>query len=117
MKKMIRKYPNKDFEICKMHSSLEASQKFIGGYIESIQITNNIYIYCNENGKFIDLDDNINILLGKSVQTSQIKSIVGNILIVKVDEEGDIVDISENDLIEVKRWYIEVQRRIKENFK
>ena len=76
-------------------NTLVDKQKYVGGYIEVISIDGVIDLICNEEGKLLHLpvnrafvDDNGEVL----------DVIVGDILVVRHNDEGDFVDVHENDL-------------------
>lgn len=47
----IAKQPGKRFEVIEIENSLEALQKFVGGFIETVTIIPNLVIICNEEGR------------------------------------------------------------------
>ena len=77
-----------------IQNTLEAKQEYVGGLIQVVSINGVADLICNEEGKILHLpvnrafvDDNGEVL----------DVIVGDILVVRHDE-GDFVDVHENDL-------------------
>lgn len=76
-------------------NTLEAKQKFVGGYIEVIRITDDIDIVLNDEGKLDGLPLN---RVWKSADESVLDIIVGNVLACRHDEEGNFTSILESDI-------------------
>ena len=74
--KAIYKLPGKDPEIIEAGNDLATLQKLVGGYIETVTIASDTCIICNEEGRLLELQNNI-IAFGRTI--------VGPILIVGVD--------------------------------
>lgn len=58
----IRKEPNKAPEIVQVENTLEALQKEVGGYIETVTIASDAAIICDEEGRLKGKSDNCSIL-------------------------------------------------------
>ena len=78
-----------------IQNTLEAKQAYVGGLIQVVSINGVADLICNEDGKLINLpanrafvDDNGEVL----------DVIVGDILVVHHNDEGDFVDVHEDDL-------------------
>lgn len=74
--KAIYKLPGKDPEVIEAGNDLATLQKLVGGYIETVTIASDTCIICNEEGRLLELQNNI-IAFGRTI--------VGPILIVGVD--------------------------------
>lgn len=56
--RVIRKEPNQDPEIIVIDDTLEAMQKEVHGYIESVTIATDTVVICNEEGLLIGMPHN-----------------------------------------------------------
>ena len=74
--KAIYKAPNEQPKLIDIENSLEALQAAVGGYIETITVTSDACIICNEEGRLLNLPFNCK-LCGKNF--------VGPLLVVGVD--------------------------------
>lgn len=90
--KIVFKEPFKKAEERIVEDKLEEYQKLVEGCFETVRISENIWILCNEEGKLKELDPNI--ICGDDV-------IVGNIAVVAVQEE-DFRSLTENEIKVVK---------------
>uniref|UniRef100_UPI004057B7A0 DUF3846 domain-containing protein n=1 Tax=Acetatifactor sp. TaxID=1872090 RepID=UPI004057B7A0 len=80
--------------IIEIENSLEAEQKFVGGYIEVIGIGNGIDLVCNEEGKINCLQPTVAwIEDGKVVEI-----ICGECFLCRHNDEGDFVSIKDEDI-------------------
>ena len=59
--KVIVKEPGKAAEFREIENTLEALQKIVGGYIETVTLFSDLVIICNEEGRILDLPYNCNI--------------------------------------------------------
>ena len=80
--------------------SLESLQNLVQGGIELVprgeKLRNmNIAILCNEEGRLIGLDENL-IILGRDGR--ELTSIVGNIVYVGLDAQGDFIGLTEEQV-------------------
>lgn len=51
--KALRKHPGEGWELIEVENTLEALQKQVGGYIETVSFMKNTCIICNEEGLLI----------------------------------------------------------------
>lgn len=80
--------------IIEIENSLEAEQKFVGGYIEVIRIGNGIDLVCNEEGKINRLQPTVAwIAEGKIIDI-----ICGECFLCRHNDEGDFVSIKDEDI-------------------
>lgn len=59
--KVIRKKPSCAPAIIEVENTLEALQAEVGGYIETVTITSDAVIICNEEGRILGLPDNCRV--------------------------------------------------------
>lgn len=59
--KEIRKKPGAQPEIIEVENTLKALQAEVGGYIETVTITSDAVIICNEEGRILGLPDNCRV--------------------------------------------------------
>ena len=76
-----------------IENTLEAKQKYVGGYIEVFRLTDEIDIILNDEGKINGMKPNRALFDNKKV----LDYFVGNILCVRHNEEGDFTSILEDD--------------------
>ena len=83
-----------------IENSLEAKQKYVGGLIQVVSL-DDVDIICNDEGKLMGLpvnraivDDDENVL----------DVIVGDIICLRHDEEGEFRSILENDLQTITKY-------------
>ena len=55
------KEPGKSGEVREIENTLEALQKIVGGYIETVTLLSDLVIICNEEGRILNLPYNCNI--------------------------------------------------------
>lgn len=88
--KVILKEPMKNAQVMEIENTLEKKQKAVGGWLEYVPFgKTNLVMYANEEGKLERLEPNLRL-------NSDI--VVGNVLITKIDENGDDVDLNEKDI-------------------
>lgn len=90
MKKIVFKEPGKAAKVMFIEDILEKLQELVAGFIECVPLSGDLTLVCNEEGKLLGLKPNVHLLLRGDV-------VVGNILIVAYDEEGDLRDLSEKE--------------------
>jgi hypothetical protein len=73
---------------------LEAMQSIVGGSIESVPFVHDVYIICNEEGKLLDLPPMLD--MGHDV-------IHGDFFFMKVDGEGEHVDLTDKEISKIKK--------------
>lgn len=69
-------------EIVEVENTLETWQGIVGGYIQTFPITSDMLIICNEEGKMMGLEPNVEIVVGQCAEL-----IVGDFAIVKHGNE------------------------------
>lgn len=89
---------NRKFIMTEIDNTLEAMQEFVGGYIETINITDEILLVCNEEGKMHGLQPSAFIIKNQQMQDV----IVGKFFLCREDGE-DMVSIQESDIEDFKR--------------
>jgi len=60
--RVMTKRPGRIWRIQHIDNTLEALQQFVGGYIETVTVMNNVVIICNEEGAIQWLPFNVNLL-------------------------------------------------------
>lgn len=85
MKVYYKRVGRKAIEI-EIEDKLEILQTLVDGLIEVIELTPGIDMICNEEGKLIGLEENINL---------DYDIIVGDVIICSHDNEGNFVGLSE----------------------
>lgn len=88
--------PIKEFEI---DSGLDSFQKFVGGYIEPVQITDNVYVICNEEGKLLGMDGNLYM---SSKKYGIYDCIVGDVIFARFNDDGEYESLTDEDVNEVR---------------
>lgn len=81
--------PGEHPETSYLGTSLEDMQNAVDGYIEFVDIGNDCHILCNEEGKIRGLEPNR--IYGNDV-------IVGVMYIIKTDDEGDLISLSDEEV-------------------
>lgn len=82
--------PETDYlEQTEIDNTLEAMQKIVGGYIETVTLDKNIVLICNEEGRLKGLQPSVRVL-GKIY--------VGNVIYAGYDEDGEFRSIPANFL-------------------
>lgn len=85
MKVYYKRVGRKAIEI-EIEDKLEILQTLVDGLIEVIELTPGIDMICNEEGKLIGLEENINL---------DYDIIVGDVIICSHDNEGNFVGLSD----------------------
>lgn len=80
-------------EVVEVENTLETWQGIVGGYIQAFPLTSDLLIICNEEGKLMGLEPNVEIIVGQHPEL-----IVGDFAIVK-HEHNDFESL-DNDQIE-----------------
>lgn len=96
VKVIIKRPDEKVGHVTNISTRLENLQKTVEGYIESINIEDDIYILLNEDGKLKLLGGNFWIR-----KPGILDYIVGTVIVCRVDKDGDIVDLPDKYL---KHW-------------
>ena len=89
------KKPMKMIERVQVKDSLKNFQEIVGGYIESLRISPDIYLFCNEEGKIQDLQPNF--LLGNDV-------ICGTVFFARTNQDCEMDNLTDADF-ELLRYY------------
>ena len=90
------KKPRKGFEFAEVYNDLSVFQRIVGGYIEHYNTDENgLEYFCNEEGKLQGLE--FNTWCNGDV-------IVGNIFVVRTDDEGEFCSITNEDKRELKKF-------------
>ena len=77
-----------------IEDSLEAKQKFVGGYIEKTALTDRIDLICNEDGHRLNLTPRVIFLEnGKAINAI----ILGDCFVCRHDGKGNFVSIQKED--------------------
>lgn len=84
--KVIIKEVGESPRIEEIENTLQALQKLVGGYIETVTLHNDVVLICNEEGKLQGLPQNFGI--GGDV-------IVGTAVFVSHNREGDFIDLND----------------------
>lgn len=91
--RVLTKMPGSMWRVQHMDNTLEALQAFVGGYIETVRLLQDVVVICNEEGRLLGLPENCN-LLGYNF--------VGPVIL--AGTEGDeFADVPENL---IKNWKI-----------
>ena len=89
---------NRQFVMTEIENTLDAMQEFVDGPIEVINITDEILLVCNEEGKMRGLPPSAFIVRNQQAQDV----IVGKFFLYREDGE-DMVGIQESDIEDFKR--------------
>ena len=89
---------NRQFIMTEIENTLDAMQKFVDGSIEVINITDEILLVCNEEGKMRGLHPTAFIVKNQQAQDV----IVGKFFLCREDGEN-MVSIQESDIADFKR--------------
>ena len=87
--------------IGEIQNTLVDKQSYVGGYIEVISVDGVIDLICNEDGKLLHLPSN-RALVGEEGQILDV--VVGNIVCVRHDKDGEFTSISEEDMETIKKY-------------
>ena len=83
--------------------SLDSLQKFVGGWLEAIRVTDEMVIWINEEGKLENLDPNFMLCNGIH---NPYDNVVGNAIITGCDSEGETTSLTLRQVEEVKERFI-----------
>ena len=89
--------------------SLESLQKFVGGYIEAVRVTESIVIWVNEEGKLEGLEGNFYLTDKNGLP---IDLIAGNALFTGSNGEGETVSLTDEEVTYIKDRFIDRGRFI-----
>ena len=80
-------------ENIEFEDTLENLQGYVGGLIEFVSVTDDIDMICNDEGKLIGLDFNLNA----SLLYHPDDFIVGDVIVVRNDQNGAIISLTDDD--------------------
>ena len=84
-----------------IQNTLEAKQKYVGGLIQVISLDGVIDIICNDEGKLMGLPVN---RAWRDDDGKPIDIFVGSIVAVRHDEEGNFIDIHDDDIQTIRKY-------------
>ncbi|MBO5629944.1 MAG: DUF3846 domain-containing protein [Aeriscardovia sp.] len=84
-----------------IQNTLEAKQKYVGGLIQVITLDGVIDIICNDEGKLMGLPVN---RAWRDDDGKPIDIFVGSIVAVRHDEEGNFIDIHDDDIQTIRKY-------------
>ena len=96
MIKAVIQRPGQISQIITIPNTLEALQQLVGGYIETLTLPDGFVIICNEEGRYLGLQPNVNTYAGV---------IVGNIIITKAEGE-DFASLTPEQLQSARGWLL-----------
>lgn len=77
-----------------LENTLEAEQKFVGGLIEVVAITEHIDLVLNEEGLLLDLEPMVSLKLGENRSIV----IVGNCFVCRHNRRGEFESLRDEDI-------------------
>jgi len=86
-----------DPKVEEINEGLETMQEFVGGWIEMVGLGSGVSLVCHEEGKLIGLPFNRRIFGGREV-------IAGDCFLVRVDEEGECISVTDEDIEKYKQF-------------
>lgn len=95
--RVVVKEPNKTGTIEQVTNELETFNNLVGGYIECLNIKDNLILVCNEEGKLMDLEPNLYF---------NNDTVVGTVVFVEFNRDGDFVGLSDNSIEYLKSMTI-----------
>ena len=60
--RVLTKMPGSMWRVQHIDNTLEALQKYVGGYIETVRLFQDVVAICNEEGRLLGLPENCNLL-------------------------------------------------------
>lgn len=91
----------KEPKVIEVEDSLKSYQNLVGGWIESVSLSEGVALILNEEGKLKHLPPN------KGLYNSDgriIDVLVGNLFICRVDDDGDFADFKDEDIKLVNKY-------------
>ncbi len=82
-------------EVIELGNDLKEMQEFVGGYIETIRVTDELILVCNEEGKYLDLPTNRQVYM---IDLPMLRDIICGDFFVCRDNEEEFDDVSEGDI-------------------
>ncbi len=94
-----------DLQVVKIDDSLESLQALVGGYIETIWLSDDVILVVNEEGKLQNLSTNFVVLAGSGVGVEILDTIVGDAFFVSRAGE-DFVSLDKMQIKAIKDNFI-----------
>ena len=80
--------------VMEVENTLEGEQKFVGGYIEVLGLTENLDLVCNEEGKL----NHLGATAAWIEEDKVLEVICGDCFVCRFTEDGDFAPIVESDI-------------------
>ena len=90
------KEPNKPIQMVNTTGELEDLQKIVGGYLEYIPFENGMLLWCNEEGKLLDLQPNFGY---------HNDIIVGTVFFSRDNRKCEIASLKVDDIVYLRRMF------------
>lgn len=98
---VVYKQPGVKAKLQVIDNTLESFQTLVNGYIETAcRLSPDLFVICNEEGKLRHMEPNLYFLRNGWV----IDEIVGPVVISKLGDEGDFVDMTPEECVRAGRW-------------
>lgn len=98
---VVFKQPGVKAKLQVIDNTLEAFQTLVDGYIETAcRLSPDLFVICNEEGKLRHMEPNLYFLRNGWV----IDEIVGPVVISKLGEDGDFVDMDPEECQRAEHW-------------
>ena len=93
-----------DIEVIDIENKLEVIQDLVGGYIEYVDLSQDgVDMIINEEGKIYNLDYNLQAtLLYRATHLYKDDYIVGDVIIVRTNDEGENIGLEDADITTIK---------------
>lgn len=91
---VVKKANEREAKIVTVEDTLSTWQGIVGGYIETIGLTDDILIILNEEGKLMDLKPNFVL----PCYDGGYETIVGDVAFIGYNDEGDFVSLNDDQL-------------------
>jgi hypothetical protein len=91
----------KEAKFIEVDNDLKSYQRLVDGWIESVGLSDEVVLLCNEEGKLRGLASNKLLYSDDGVL---LDVLVGNLFVCRVDEEGDFADIKDEDLELIRKY-------------
>lgn len=80
-----------EMKVGEIEDSVEGMQGAVGGYVQSVAVGSMLFLYCDEDAGMKNLPPN-----------PRITGILGDAFFARIDEDGNLRDLSDNDVIYIK---------------
>ena len=98
---VVYKQPGAKAKLQVIDNTLESFQTLVNGYIETAcRLSPDLFVICNEEGKLRKMEPNLYFLRNGWV----IDEIVGPVIISKLGDEGDFVDMTPEECQRAEQW-------------